>query len=90
MEKTITDKETEYYFLCFCSLMYILAEKKLNLPNVFIAFLKNKNYRMLFKQMLNLETDHDCVKIFINFDPNLHKSKYITKFLNKNKKLKLS
>lgn len=90
MDKTITEKEVEYYFLCFCSLMCILAEKKLNLPNVFITFLKNKNYRTLFKQMLNIESDQECIRIFINFDPNLYKSKYITKFLNKSKKIKLS
>jgi len=90
MDKTLTEKETEYYFLCFCSLMCILAEKKLNLPNVFICFLKHKNYRILFKQMLNLDSDQECIRIFIAFDPNLYKSKYITKFLNKNKNLNLS
>jgi hypothetical protein len=89
MDKTIIEKETEYYFLCFCSLVCILAEKKLNLPNVFIMFLKNKNYRCLFKEMMNIDTDEECIRMFIQFDPNLYKSKYITKYLNKNKKLKL-
>lgn len=86
MEKTIIQKETEYYFLCFCSLVCILAEKKLNLPNVFILFLKNKNYRELLKNLLNYDTDEQCIRLFIHFDPNLYKSKYITKYLNKNKK----
>jgi len=51
--------------------------------------LKNKNYRCLFKEMMNIDTDEECIRMFIQFDPNLYKSKYITKYLNKNKKLKL-
>jgi len=75
-------QETEYYLLAFCSFLTILHGKKLNLPNIFLLLLKNKKYRDIFKTMLDLETDYQIFKIFVDYEPNLCKSKYISKYLN--------
>lgn len=77
--------EQEFHMLSFCSFLTIIYGKKLNLPNIFLLLLKNKKYRDLFKQMLDLECDYQIFKLFIDYDPTLYKSKYISKYLNKNK-----
>ncbi len=71
--------------LAFCSFLTIIHGKKLNLPNIFLLLLKNKKYRELFKLMLDLDCDYQIFKMFIEYDPTLYKSKYISKYLNKNK-----
>jgi hypothetical protein len=43
----------------------------------------------LLKDILSIDTDYEVVKLFLEFDPSLVKSKYVTKYLNscnKNKK----
>jgi hypothetical protein len=77
--------EQEYNMLAFCSFLTIIHGKKLNLPNIFLLLLKNKKYRELFKTMLDLECDYQIFKMFIDYDPTLYKSKYISKYLNKTK-----
>ncbi len=77
--------EQEHNMLAFCSFLTIVYGKKLNLPNIFLLLLKNKKYRDLFKSMLDLECDYQIFKMFVDYDPTLHKSKYISKYLNKNK-----
>jgi hypothetical protein len=77
--------EQEYNMLAFCSFLTIIHGKKLNLPNIFLLLLKNKKYRELFKLMLDLDCDYQIFKMFIEYDPTLYKSKYISKYLNKNK-----
>lgn len=79
---SIEKRETEHNFLCFCSLLCILAGKKLNLPNVFLLVLKNVKYKQILKTLVSVDTDFDLVKMFIEYDPTLSKSKYISKFLN--------
>ena len=76
--------EQEYSMLSFCSFITIMHGKKLNVPNIFLLLLKNKKYRDLFKSMLDLECDYQIFKMFIDYDPMLYKSKYISKYLNKN------
>lgn len=77
--------EQEYSMLAFCSFLTIIHGKKLNLPNIFLLLLKNKKYRDLFKSMLDLDCDYQIFKMFIDYDQTLYKSKYISKYLNKNK-----
>jgi len=60
--------------------------KKLNLANVFITLLKNKEFRDIFKIYCDLKNDFSAIKFFLQFDSSLYKSKYIMKFLNSNKK----
>ena len=77
-------KDIIHKFLTLCSFISICENKKLNLANVFLLVLKEKKYRELFKESLIIDTDFELVKIFLQHDPYLYKSKYITKFLKKN------
>lgn len=77
--------EQEFRLLTFCSFLTIIYGKKLNLPNIFLLLLKNKKYRDMIREMLDVDCDYQLFKLFIDYDPSLHKSKYISKYLNKNK-----
>jgi len=90
--KEIDRKETEHIFKSLCSLLCIVYNKKLNLANILLLYLQNANIRSLFKTTLSLNTDFEAVKVFLDFDSCLYKSKYIMKFLNNksNRKLILS
>jgi len=80
---SINFAESDHQLLCFCSFVCILHNKKLNLPNIFLLLLENKNYRTLFQAMTGIDTNYDTFKRFIQYDPSLSKSKYISKYLNK-------
>lgn len=80
-----TENEQEFRMLCFCSFLTIINGKKLNLPNIFLLLLKNKNYREMLKAMLEIDSDFQLFKLFVEYDPTLYKSKYISKYLNKTK-----
>ena len=80
--KEIDKKETEHLFKSLCSLLCILFNKKLNLANILIIYLQDTTVRNLFKSSLSLTTDFETIKVFLDFDPCLYKSKYIMKFLN--------
>ena len=77
-------KDIVHKFLTLCRFISICENKKLNLANVFLLVLKEKKYRELFKESLVIDTNFELVKIFLQHDPYLYKSKYITKFLKKN------
>lgn len=77
--------ENHHNFLCFCSLICLLNGKKLNIPNIFLAVLRNEAYKSLMKYMLTIDNDYDLFKFFLDYDPKISKSKHITKFLNSNK-----
>lgn len=75
-------QEIHHNFLSFCSFMCLLVGKKLNLPNIFLLLLKNDNYKSILKTLVCIESDYELFKMFIEYDPTLSKSKYISKFLN--------
>ena len=75
-------KETTHTFMGFCSFISILHNKKINLPNIFIMLLKDRKLRTFFKELLDIDTDYEFVQMFLFFDPSLHKSKYIMKYVN--------
>jgi hypothetical protein len=81
-EETLTEYESGHLFLAFCSLVTLLHTKKMNLANVFLILLQNSSLRELFKVYCDVETDFAMVQAFLKFDPSLHKSKYIMKYLN--------
>jgi len=81
-EGTMTEYEAEHLFLSFCSFVTLMYTKKMNLANVFLVLLQNKALRELFKIYCDAETDFAAVQMFLKFDPSLHKSKYIMKYLN--------
>ena len=84
-EGLLTDYEAEHLFLAFCSLITLANVKKMNLANVFLSLLQNRDLRELFKIYCDVETDFAIVQTFLKFDPSLHKSKYVMKYLNNNK-----
>lgn len=83
---TIADYEAEHLFLAFCSFVTLSNIKKMNLANVFLILLQNKELRDLFKIYCDVDTDFAIVQSFLRFDPSLYKSKYVMKYLNNNKK----
>lgn len=80
---TLEKKDMVHRFLSLCSFVSICENKKINLANVFLLILKEKKYRELFKDILLLDSNYDLVKLFLQHDPYLYKSKYITKYLKK-------
>jgi hypothetical protein len=78
--------EQEHLFLAFCSFVTLIHAKKLNLANVFLLVLQNKSIRDLFKVYCDANSDYAVVQAFLAFDPSLHKSKYVMKYLNNTKK----
>lgn len=62
--------------------MCMLVGKRLNLPNIFLLILKTPKYKQVLKDLVSIDTDFELFKLFIEYDPTLSKSKYISKFLN--------
>lgn len=83
---TLVNYEHDHLFLAFCSFVTLIHAKKLNLANVFLLILQNKEIRELFKVYCDISNDFATVQAFLSFDPSLHKSKYIMKYLNSMKK----
>jgi len=81
----IIESETMHSFLSFCTFVYLINGKKLNLANIFLLCLKNEGIKKLLKKVLEVDNDYNAFKIFFEFDPTLYKSKYIMKFLNRDK-----
>ena len=77
-------KDIVHKFLSLCSLVSICENRKLNLANVFLLVLKEERYRDIFKEGLLIDNNFELVKSFLQHDPYLYKSKYITKYLKKN------
>lgn len=59
-----------------------LRGKKLSIQNVFIQTLQNEKLKNIMKGVLNIDTDYEMVKVFLDFDPLIAKSKYVTKYTN--------
>jgi hypothetical protein len=85
VESTYT-KEVAYTFMGFCSFVSILHNKKVNIPNIFIMILQDPKLRGFFKDLLDIDTDYQCVQLFLFFEPTLYKSKYIMKYINSKKR----
>ena len=77
-------KDIVHTFLTLCSFVSICENRKINLANVFLLVLKEERYRELFKKELLIDNNFELVKTFLQHDPYLYKSKYITKYLKKN------
>ena len=77
-------KDIVHIFLTLCSFISICENRKINLANVFLLVLKEERYRDLFKNSLLIDSNYELVKLFLQHDPYLYKSKYITKYLKKN------
>lgn len=78
----LIDDEMNHLFLCFCTFVMNLKGKKLSVQNVFVQTLQEERLKSIMKELMNIETDFEVVKIFLDFDPTIAKSKYVTKYLN--------
>jgi hypothetical protein len=82
----LIEEESTHLFLCYCTFVMNVKGKKLSIQNVFIQTLQSEKLKNIFKEILNLDTDFELVKVFLDFDPTIAKSKYVTKYLNSQKK----
>lgn len=80
------ENEQLHLFLCYCTFIVNIQGKKMSVQNVFVHTLQNDKMRDLLKKLLCMDTDFDVVKMFLDFDPSLVKSKYVTKYLNSRSK----
>ena len=84
----LISEESDHLFLSFCTFIMNLKGKKLSIQNVFIQVLQNEKLKTVMKEILNLDTDYELVKVFLDADVSISKSKYVTKWLNDQKKNK--
>lgn len=80
----LVEEESNHLFLCFCTFVMNLKGKKLSIQNVFIQTLQNERLKNIMKGILDIDTDYEMVKVFLDFDPMIAKSKYVTKWTNAN------
>lgn len=80
--QNIIDRESEHILLSFCTFCSLLKGKKLSFQNVFLLVLQEIKIKELLKELLGIDSDYEVVKIFLDYDPTITKSKYITKYLN--------
>ena len=84
--QSIVDRESEHLLLAFCTYCTLLKGKRLSLQNVFILVLDDKKINQTIKTLLGVDSDYDVVKIFLEYDNSITKSKYVTKYLNSKNK----
>lgn len=86
---SIIEDEQLHLFLCYCTFVNNLKGKKLSVQNVFVLTLQEEKLKNLLKMILSLDTDQELVKVFLEFDPSVAKSKFVSHYvLNKNNKKK--
>ena len=85
--RDITKRELDHLLLCFCTFCCLLKGKKLSLQNIFVLVLKEEKIRKVIKTLLTVDNDFEMVKMFIEFEPQIAESKYITKYINQNKRI---
>jgi hypothetical protein len=54
-----------------------------------VLVLKEYRLRNMLKELLSVDNSFELVKIFLRFEPSIAQSKYITKYLNANKDIKI-
>lgn len=81
--QAIIDRESEHILLAFCSFCTLLKGKKLSFQNVFVLILQDEHLMILLKELLGVDSNYEVVKIFLEYDPTIVKSKYITKYTSK-------
>lgn len=73
--------ETKNNFNRACSFICLLKNKRLNYANILIILLQEKKFINLFNELCGFDSDIDCIRYFLECDPNIYKSKYIKRFL---------
>jgi hypothetical protein len=82
----LVEDETEHIILSFCTFCTLLVGKKLSFQNVFLLVLKDVKLKNILKNTLDVDSDFEIVKMFIDYDNTITKSKYVTKYINSLKK----
>lgn len=83
--QNIESDEFQHAFLSFCTFVSLLNGKKMNYPTVFLKILENKRIRDIFIEIIGEESEFSAISKFIETEPSITKSKYVTKYLNKQK-----
>jgi hypothetical protein len=78
----ISETESLHILLSFCTFCTLLKGKKISIQNVFLLILQDKKLRNILKELLVVDSNMEIIKMFLDFEPSLATSKYITKFLN--------
>lgn len=87
--QNLVRSETEHLLLSFCTFCTLLKGKKLSFQNVFLLVLQDIKLRTILKDLLSIDSNFEVVKLFVEYDPLITTSKYVTKFLNTKPKLDL-
>ena len=61
----------------------LLHDKKMNFATVFLKILEDRALRDIFVSIIEEENDFTAIRKYIQTEPSVTKSKYVTKFLNK-------
>lgn len=83
----ISSQETRHIINSFCTLVSFYYNKKMNYANVFITVLNNAKLRKIYKELIDETDDYEAIKLFLSVEPNICKSKYISKYLNSHSKV---
>ena len=84
----LIENESEHLFLCFCTFVMNLKGKKLSVQNVFVQTLQDEKLKNVMKTMMSLDSDYELVRVFLNYDNSICRSKFVTKWINQNNKNK--
>ena len=79
----IQNQEFEKSFYSFCTFVSLVNDKKMNFATVFLKILEDKALRDIFISIIEEENEFTAIKKYIQTEPSVTKSKYVTKFLNK-------
>ena len=81
-------EESDHIFLSFCTFVMNLKGKKLSVQNVFVQTLQDEKLKNVMKTMMSLDSDYELVRVFLNYDNSICRSKFVTKWINQNNKNK--
>jgi hypothetical protein len=84
----IISSESDHLFLCYCSFVNHLKGKKLSIQNVFVTTLQEEKLKTILKTILSLDSDQELVKVFLEQDNTLCKSKFVTRYVREEQKKK--
>ena len=73
------NREKEHIFNSFCSFISILNNKKMNYASILLLYIQDVKIRDFFKLINNIDNDMDAVRLFLDNDASLYKSKYVMK-----------
>lgn len=82
----LIEEEITHLFMCYCVFVNNLKGKKLSVQNVFVTTLQEERLKNIAKEILDLDNDFELVKVFLEFDPSIAKSKYVTKWTRQRNK----